>query len=277
MKWLFTSPSILSSYARYGLSRSFWLSHVVGWLSHQSFSRSWIEPFIKDHQIDMRDFEVPLEGFAHFDAFFSRKLKTGARPFSQEPQLAIMPAEARYRRMENQENFEIKGRQWSLNALLGPLVYMEDTQAPSTFYDPLIARLCPTDYHRFHSPVEATVGRIIAMGDCLHSVHAWCLDRFPEVLSENKRVAIELLTDEGRWILVAIGATCVGSIELLIESGQKIAKGAELGSFHFGGSCLVVAHEASRWQEADDLQLLWKQHPEKEILSKMGEPMKIKT
>lgn len=277
MKWLF-SDSSLSGYAREILARALGLSRFVGWLSQLTLSQKWIAPFIKDHQISMNDFEIPAGGFKHFDAFFSRRLKKGARVIAQGDNIAVMPADARYRRMNTQDSFDLKGSHWSLNTLLGPLLTPEnDLISPSTFHQPLIARLCPTDYHRFHSPVEATVGRLIEMGQKLHSVHAWSLDLVPEVLSENKRLGIELLTPSGRWIIVAIGATCVGSIELSIQSGQKLAKGQELGAFHFGGSCLVIAHENSHWQEADDLKLLWKQHPDLEILSKMGEPMKIQS
>lgn len=279
MSWLFDSGSALRDTLRNWISTAHWISRFVGWLSHQPFSRKWIEPFVQQHQINMEDFEVPAAGFAHFDDFFSRRLRKGARAVRSEEHIAVMPADARYRRISSGlfDSFEAKNHNWSLNELLGPLVFPENgSLTPSCFSNPLLARLCPTDYHRFHSPIGAKVGRIVSMGEKLHSVHAWSLDLYPEVIVENKRVAVELITDEGRWIVVAIGASCVGSIELSIQTGDVIEAGQEIGCFHFGGSCLVIVNESPLWQEADDLTLLWTQHPDMEILAKMGEPMKIK-
>jgi phosphatidylserine decarboxylase len=277
MRWLFGHSSAFTSYLRFYCSKALWFSRFFGWIMHLPFSKRWIDTFVKQHQIDLSEFEIPDKGWIHFDAFFSRKLRPGARVFNRDKTIALMPADARYRRLETDlcSPISIKNQNWNLNELLGPLVLSPQSQTPSHFNGALLARLCPTDYHRFHSPVKATIGRIISMGERLHSVNPWNLNLYPELLSENKRVAIELLTEEGRWIVVAIGATWVGSIELSVQTGDTVEAADEMGAFHFGGSSLVIVHESPLWQEADDLKLLWTQHPDLEILARMGEPMKI--
>ena len=40
--------------------------------------------------------------------------------------------------------------------------------------------------------------------------------------------------------MVAVGATCVGTVDLLVHRGDRVKKGQDLGCFKFGGSCIVL-------------------------------------
>jgi phosphatidylserine decarboxylase len=40
--------------------------------------------------------------------------------------------------------------------------------------------------------------------------------------------------------IVVVGASCVDSIELTVAPGQLLAKGQEIGSFHYGGSTVLT-------------------------------------
>jgi hypothetical protein len=57
------------------------------------------------------------------------------------------------------------------------------------------------------------------------------------VLQTNYRKIIAL---KNGMYLVAIGATCVGSINLSIKPHAKLHHGQDIGAFGFGGSCLAL-------------------------------------
>lgn len=62
-----------------------------------------------------------------------------------------------FQSVEDSKKFWIKGKQFTIPNLLG------DQLKDASMYDngPLaIFRLAPQDYHRYHSPVDATVGEI---------------------------------------------------------------------------------------------------------------------
>jgi len=40
--------------------------------------------------------------------------------------------------------------------------------------------------------------------------------------------------------MVAVGATCVGTVDLSVVRGDRVKAGQDLGCFKFGGSCLVL-------------------------------------
>jgi phosphatidylserine decarboxylase len=61
------------------------------------------------------------------------------------------------------------------------------------------------------------------------------------VYTENKRVVSEIHTPSfGTVVLVAVGATIVGSIHHLTEPGSNVTKGDQHGYFAFGGSTILV-------------------------------------
>ena len=40
--------------------------------------------------------------------------------------------------------------------------------------------------------------------------------------------------------MIAVGATCVGSVDLTVKPGSKVNHGDDIGSFGFGGSCIAL-------------------------------------
>ena len=64
--------------------------------------------------------------------------------------------------------------------------------------------------------------------------------RHPTVYTENERRVILLKSHVvGEFICVAVGATVVGSINLLAPDGTEFSKGAQHGYFAFGGSTVL--------------------------------------
>ena len=117
----------------------------------------------------------------------------------------------------------------------------------------VIARLSPTDYHRFHFPVDGTPSAPHPVQGPLFSVNSIALAKRLSALWENKRVMTEIATECGTILMVEIGATCVGSIHQTFSPHAKVKKGDEKGYFSFGGSCLVLLFEKNRIRFDADL------------------------
>jgi len=99
-----------------------------------------------------------------------------------------------------------------------------------------IFRLAPEHYHRIHSPLKGTVQSVESVGGYYKSVNPILLDTIP-VLQENYR---KIITFTNGIVLVAIGATAVGSIKLSVHKDSKVVHGQDIGHFEFGGSCLAL-------------------------------------
>ena len=227
-----------------------WLSKWYGYLQTRPESAKKIAPFIKAYNIDESEF---LEtNFADFNDFFIRKLKPERRPIVQGS-LAAMPADGRYLvfpKLDQTTRFYAKGQQFDLREFLQDSVLARRMQDGSM----LIARLCPTDYHRFHFPCDGIPGVPREINGPLFSVNPIALSKKLKILVENKRVITEIETKDFGTILYAeIGATCVGSIHQTFQPNVKVSKGDEKGYFSFGGSCLVILFEKRRIQFDEDL------------------------
>jgi len=80
------------------------------------------------------------------------------------------------------------------------------------------------------------VKSVESVGGHYKSVNPILLDTIP-VLQENYR---KIITFTNGIVLVAIGATAVGSIKLSVHKGSKVVHGQDIGHFEFGGSCVAL-------------------------------------
>lgn len=180
----------------------------------------------------VKDLKQCIPRFKTLDDIFSRKiLSRYTRPVSTKPNAIVSPAECMGRIESATDTFLIKDAPYTLSTLLDIPKYKVPKK--STVY---IFRLAPEHYHRIHSPVSSKITNIHTTGGEYKSVNPILLDDIP-VLQTNHR---KILTLENGMYFIAIGATCVGTIELSIKSGSKIEHGQDLGTFKFGGSCLVL-------------------------------------
>jgi len=170
--------------------------------------------------------------FPTLDDFFARKiLPKYTRPETSAPNAIISPADCYARISKSTETFTIKSANYTLATLLN--LSASKTPPQATIY---IFRLAPEQYHRIHSPVASEVVSIKSTGGTYKSVNPIMLNHSP-VLQTNYRKIIAL---KNGMYFVAIGATCVGSINLSIKPHAKLHHGQDIGAFGFGGSCLVL-------------------------------------
>lgn len=209
-----------------------------------------IAPFIEKYQIDSSEFQEEVESFPSFNAFFIRKLKKESRPLAHG---AIMPADGRYLFYQNIETcsgFIVKGKKFSLVELLKNEVLAKKYYEGSM----IIARLCPSDYHRFHFPFDCLPGSPQCINGPLFPVNPIALKRNILYLTENKRVITLLKSSRyGDVSFLEIGATNVGSIHQTFTPNKSCKKGEEKGFFSFGGSALILLFEKGRIIFAKDL------------------------
>lgn len=228
-------------------------SKVYGCLQKTSLSQKKIRPFIDAYQIDESEFADPVASFRSFNDFFIRKLKPSCRPVDPDHRKAVLPADGRYLAYQNvceAPGFFIKGQTFSLSTLLNNSVLARRYEEGSM----VIARLCPTDYHRFHFPCQGVASKPHLINGPLYSVNPMALRKHLSILWENKRFVTEIDSPEfGTVLVVEIGATAVGSVHQTYEPNQPVQKGQEKGYFSFGGSCLVLLFEKGRIQLDADL------------------------
>ena len=217
------------------------VSRFMGYWMKRPASRKKIDPFIQQYGIAVAEFaEFKFESF---NDFFIRKLKPECRPLVQGANRLAAPADGRYLVYPKFTEFTAKRQKFCLRTLLQDDVYANRFREASL----LIARLCPTDYHRFHFPCDGMAHAPRLINGLLHSVSPIAICKNWAILSENKRVVTEIETDSfGTVLYVEIGATGVGSIRQTFSGPSRVAKGQEKGYFEFGGSCIVFLFEKNR-------------------------------
>lgn len=233
------------------LSRVAFFSKFYGFLQKQPGSAKKIAPFISTYGVDTSEFEE--KSFASFNDFFIRKLKKEKRPINKDPKVASMPADGRYLvfpNLQDVQSFYVKGQSFDLSTFLQNGAYARQYAEGSM----AIARLCPTDYHRFHFLDDGIPSKAKAIKGEYHSVNPIALRKSLSILWSNKRMITEFDTENfGKVIYIEVGAICVGTIHQTYLADQRAVKGDEKGFFSFGGSCLVLLFEKGRIVFDNDL------------------------
>lgn len=228
-------------------------SQLFGWWQRRSASRKRILPFIEEYGVDPEEFAEEPSSFASFNDFFIRKLKATARPMAPGDDVAVIPADGRYLfypDISETNAFVVKGTTFSLEELL------QDKAAAKRYCHGAmaVARLCPSDYHRFHFPCDGTASPAHLINGALWSVNPIALQRNIKIFVQNKRMITSFHTKNfGDILYIEVGATNVGSIHQTYTPNNFCAKGAEKGYFSFGGSTLLLLFEANKISFDDDL------------------------
>lgn len=228
------------------ISRISLVSSAYGFWQNLSITKKNIAPFIKEYGVDTTEFRLPVNEFRSFNDFFIRKLKPEARPIDLDKDTAVIPADGRYRFFQNiaeVDGFVVKGEKFNLSTLL-------DNEEQSQRYangTMVMARLCPTDYHRFHFPVDCVPSVPRRINGYLYSVNPIAIKQNIHIFSKNKRMITELDSSKfGKVLFIDVGATNVGTINQTFEPNFPYLKGDEKGYFSFGGSALILLFEPNR-------------------------------
>jgi phosphatidylserine decarboxylase len=244
---------------------------LYGYWQKLPFTKKKIIPFIKAFDIDSSEFLEDINEFRSFNDFFIRKLKPESRPIASGDNIAVIPADGRYyfyQNIDEATGFVVKNQKFNLGMLL------EDEGLAKRYSHGtmIMARLCPTDYHRYHFPCQCVPGITRFINGWLYSVNPIAIKKDIHIFTQNKRAVCQLQTENfGKVLFLEIGATSVGSINQTYIPFQHYSKGAEKGFFSFGASSLILLFEPNTLILDKDLIEATSQHLEIKCL--MGQSM----
>jgi len=241
------------------------LSRMMGWLAelrHPLWLKNWvIKQFVAHFRVDMSEASEPdIEAYTHFNAFFTRALKEGARPVSDSP--IVCPADGAISQLGEIEGgriFQAKGQHFSTTELLGG-----DVERAITFKDGNFATiyLSPRDYHRVHMPMAGTLVATCYIPGKLFSVNGTTAENVDRLFARNERLVCYFDTEVGPMAMILVGAMIVAGIET-VWSGQvapppqtphfqdyqavpepiRLEKGQEMGRFKLGSTVILLFGE----------------------------------
>ncbi len=191
------------------------ITALAGKLAHYqggNLTTSVITWFVKRYQVNMAEAAEPnIRKYKTFNDFFTRPLKTGARPLA--PADFICPVDgaiSQFGKIEADQIFQAKGHAYSTTALVGGNKEIAENYQNGQF---ACLYLSPKDYHRIHMPCDGTLKSMTYVPGALFSVNPTTAQGVPRLFARNERVVCEFTSAQyGNFIMVLVGATIVGSM-----------------------------------------------------------------
>lgn len=235
------------------------LSRFIGRLVHLKLPEplaGWsIRWFADRYSIDLDEAEKDVSDYVSIGDLFTRRLKAGLRPVADTKY--VHPADSRLTqsaKIEDGELIQAKGKTYSVADFIGEEEAAKAFEGGGfmTYY------LCPTDYHRVHSPMSGVVEKVVHIPGHLWPVNDWSTKTIDQLFAVNERLLVYLRDEEGKLaIVVFVGATNVGSMSLSFDEswktnvagqvmsektyeGVSVEKGQELGIFHMGSTVVML-------------------------------------
>lgn len=262
------SPAVLLQY----LLPHRLLSRLVLWGTRWTFA-PWknylIDRIVRSYGIDRAEaLEPDPSAYPHFNAFFTRALKPGARPQAAADDAILCPADGRISQsgaISEGRLLQAKGQTYSAAELLGD----EDAAAPYASGSFLTVYLSPRDYHRVHMPIAGELIETVHIPGRIFSVAPFAVAAIPRVFARNERLVCHFRTQRGPFVVVLVGAMLVSGIETVwggVEvppyassitrrdwrgRGIRLARGEEMGRFNMGSTAIVLVPAALGRFEAD--------------------------
>ena len=224
--------------------------------------KNWlIMRFVAAFDVDIDDVLLPVPtGFGSFNEFFTRELAAGARPVDPDAESIVSPVDgivSAAGRIDGQTVFQAKGIHYSLDDLLATDLADADIYRGGSF---ATLYLAPHDYHRVHSPLDATLVAARHVPGHLYSVNARTVAMLPGLFTRNERLVCHLRTSTGMMMLIFVGALNVGSITTrwtgiirprkrgtveTVDLGtdgpsRNLAKGDLIGWFNLGSTVILL-------------------------------------
>lgn len=252
------------------------LSQLAGKLADNT--TPWLKNFLirqfsRIYKVNLLEAErESIEDYRSFNDFFTRELKSGARPQAthENYQTTInSPVDgeiSQYGRIKEGRLIQAKGVDYSLVELLGGDEKAAEPYLNGAF---ITIYLSPKDYHRVHM---CRSGKLLSMtyvpGD-LYSVNQTTTEHLPNLFARNERV-VSFFESEGKiqHASVMVGAMIVGSIETVWDGiiappnksishflykktrSVSLKQGDEMGRFRLGSTVILLLQEDNlHWDE----------------------------
>ena len=213
-------------------------------------------------------------GFINWDDFFTRKFREGIRPVAYpdgvsptlpggpDPLFVIVNA-CESTPCNRQENVKLRDMFWAKSQpySLSEMLNGDDNAKPFVGGQVYQAFLSALSYHRWHAPISGVVMSVENLNGTYYSENFY--EGFanvvngvpkpdpnapnnsqPYIAEVAARGIIHIKSDNpkiGHMAMVFIGMCEVSSNDFFVKKGDRLTKGQEIGTFHFGGSthCLI--------------------------------------
>ncbi len=240
------------------------LSRLVYWGTRWTFApwKNWlIATIVRNYAVDMAEAAQPDPlAYPHFNAFFTRKLKPGARQADADPAALLSPADGRISQagpIVDGRIFQAKGQDYSAAELLGD----EASAAPYRNGRFVTVYLSPRDYHRVHMPLKGTLKETVHVPGRIFSVAPFAVEAIPRLFARNERLVCHFEGEQGPFAVVMVGAILVSSVATVWDglvippyapairrksfAGQGITldRFAEMARFNMGSTVIVLLPE----------------------------------
>ena len=222
--------------------------------------RAAIRAFARRYGVDASEAERPLEEYATFTEFFTRRLRPGARPIAPGELLPTSPVDGTVGELGEiveSQLYQAKGKHYTLAELIGgPDAKGDAAQFAGgsfcTFY------LAPYNYHRIHAPLGGDITGYVNMPGQLWPVNPIGVRNVDKLFCINERLTTFMKTPRGPCAVVAVGATNVGRIRAvyddvvtnakrtrrpvrkIYDQPVQVEKGGELAIFEMGSTVVVL-------------------------------------
>jgi len=203
-----------------------------------------------------------LDSYPHFNAFFTRALKSEARPIDDTPDSWVSPVDgviSQSTHIEGNNIIQAKCHPYTVEALVGG-----DIEYAKQFHngEAAVIYLSPKDYHRIHLPVDAKLLSMTYVPGDLFAVNPATVRQVDGLFARNERVVIRFDSEKGPFCLVMVGAIFVGSMETVWQGkitpeyeptiqhwdyqDENISfnKGDEIGRFNMGSTVVLLTTES---------------------------------
>ncbi len=250
------------------------LSRLVFWLMRcrlRPVKNTLIRLLSRLFRIDLDEAASPNpDDYPHFNAFFTRALKPGARPLDPATDRLLCPADgylSEHGTLNEGMALQAKGCRYSMASLCGHADWA------SHFHHGPFATvyLSPGDYHRVHMPCDGVLKETRYIPGRLFSVAPYTVRHIDDLFARNERLVCLFETEHGPMVLVLVGAMLVSGIETVwegvitprvdkhpvtrrySETGEKtvrLTRGQELGRFNMGSTVILAWSDAlagARW------------------------------
>ena len=249
------------------------LSRVVYWATRWTFA-PWknflISQIVRRYQVHMAEAAQPDPlAYQHFNAFFTRKLRPGARREDADPAAVLSPADGKISQsgpIVDGRIFQAKGQEYTAAELLG------DEAAAAPYRNGRFATiyLSPRDYHRVHMPLAGTLRETVHVPGRIFSVAPFAVEAIPRLFARNERLVCHFDSEHGPFAVVMVGAILVSSVATVWDglvippyapsirrksfAGQQVRleRFAEMARFNMGSTVILLLPEGMA--ELDSLQ-----------------------
>lgn len=234
------------------------LSRLAGIVADSSLIRvPLIRLFVRIYDVDLGESEreLPRE-FHHFNDFFTRRLKSGARSVAHGAGTVISPVDGTVSEIgaiEDGAIVQAKGIEYTVDSLLDG-----DDAAAFQRGSFVTLYLSPRDYHRVHAPLDMEVVSARYIPGKLFSVNPGTVARIPRLFARNERLVARGTSGAGRVCLIMVGAVIVAGIKPIwrpaayppgrsglerFDPPAQLAGGDEFGQFQLGSTVILLFEE----------------------------------